>query len=99
MAINVSNSGGTQTVTITYSGAQAKMTNILNNAAQSIYNRIPLADAEGNPIPFAQLTSTQKLAVLDGYIKQIIQNEHKDFVLKQAASTAEATALQTVDTF
>lgn len=109
MTLTYTNNGdGTETAQITYTAATPQVADVLTAAARQLYllgYLVPMQPADPDapspqPVPWADVTNTQRRAMLDRYIRHTILElsrggQYKDAV--EAATAAAIAALPALD--
>lgn len=88
-------SGPNLTISFSYTGPTAKITDIATSAAHQLYKVAHLGDQN---TPFDNLSNTQKLAILDTFISQSFVNLAKEYYVQAATEAARAAAQTSADT-
>jgi len=83
-------SNGQTEVSFNYTATTAKIVEVLSDASEALFDR-GLGDhgSEEEPIVFADLSNTEKLNIVDDYIKEIIVNRANQFKLDEAKDAVE----------
>ena len=84
---------GTKTkVSFEYEALTAKIQSVVSDCAESLFkNGRGDHGSEEEPIVFADLSNTEKLDIVDDYIKDIIVNRANQFKLDEAKDAVEIT--------
>ena len=91
MAAFITDNGNT-TVSFAYKATTAKIVSVLSDASESLFkNGRGDHGSEEEPIVFADLSNTEKLDIVDDYIKDIIVNRANQFKLDEAKDAVEIT--------
>ena len=82
--------GTKTTVSFEYEALTAKIQLVVGDCAESLFNN-GRGDhgSEEEPIVFADLSNTEKLNIVDDYIKEIIVNRANQFKLDEAKDAVE----------
>lgn len=92
MAITTSLAGGQRTITLTYTADNAKVTQLLTDAARWMYDvkhKFNETDGDGAPIPWEDLTQLQRLNIIDYSVKAALLQWAKSYHYNAEILTAQ----------
>jgi hypothetical protein len=81
-------SGPNLTITFAYTGPTQVITDVANDAAHFLFNN----QVDRPATSFDSLNNTQKLAILDEYVKGVLIDISRRYYVQDAVETARVTA-------